>query len=108
MDHIEQAILFDAIAVAGLARTGSEVRKPGRVDSMGLTLDRVDNLRVRAEEQLPRGHDLRRVIFTFATMYEELRYDAYAVVKLGESLEADCGTILNPRSAPRQRADLDG
>ena len=104
----ETAILFDAIAVAGLARTGAGVSKAGRPDTQGLTTSRVDELRTRAEQQLPQGHDLRRLIVDFATQYEEMRHNPAEVKKLGMTLHDACHELVNPAPARPYRADIDG
>lgn len=94
---VHMPALFAAQAVALSARTGS------------LTQHAVDDLRTKAEELLPRGDDLRSEILSFATKYEELRRDAYAVEKLGETLERALAASLNPdRAAARERRDIDG
>ncbi len=90
-------VIFAAKAVAGSARCG------------GLTLHMVDDLRTKAEELLERGDPLRLEVLAFATMYEEYHRDAYAMQKLGESLDAAVHVALNP-DAPklRERRDIDG
>lgn len=90
-------VLVAAQAVGMSARTGS------------LTQHAVDDLRTRAEELLPRGDDLRSAILSFATRYEELRRDPYALEKLGEELERALHVALNPGAAQlRERRDIDG
>ena len=90
-------VLVAAQAVGMSARTGS------------LTQHAVDDLRTKAEELLPRGDDLRLAILSFATRYEELRRDAYAMTKLVEELERALHLALNPGAPPsRERRDIDG
>lgn len=97
MSAQQMPALFAAQAVALSARTGS------------LTGHAVDDLRTKAEELLPRGDDLRAAILSFATMYEQLRRDAYAVEKLGETLERAVSVALHPdRPVARERRDIDG
>lgn len=91
------SVLFAATAVAGSARTG------------GVTQHMVDDLRTKAEELLDRGDDLRLAVLAFATMFEEYRYDAYAMTKLGETLDRAVHVALNPEARPaRERRDVDG
>ena len=90
-------VIFAAKAVSGLARCG------------GLTQHAVDDLRTKAEELLERGDTLRLEVLAFATMYEEYRWDAYAMQKLGESLDRATHIALNPEApVPRLRRDIDG
>lgn len=90
-------VIFAAKAVAGSARCG------------GLTQHMVDDLRTKAEELLERGSDLRLAVLGFATMYEEYRWDAYAMTKLGETLDRAVHVALNPEARPaRERRDIDG
>ncbi|MES2667435.1 MAG: hypothetical protein V4712_15155 [Pseudomonadota bacterium] len=89
-------VIFAAKAVAGSARCG------------GLTQHMVDDLRTKAEELLARGDALRLEVLAFATMYEEHRWDAYAMEKLGESLDRAVHEALNPTAPPlRHRRDID-
>lgn len=50
---------------------------------------------------------MRAAILSFATMYEALRRDAYAVEKLGEQLEAALRSELSLTRTMRERRDLD-
>lgn len=69
----------------------------------------VDELRSKAEAELPRGDDVRTAVLTFATQYEGLRHDAYAVGKLGEALQASLHDALGlTPAAPAFRRDIDG
>lgn len=97
MTEIRIEVIFAAKAVAGAARTRS------------LTAHMVDELRVKAEELLPRGDVLRAEVLTFATMYEAYRRDDYAMEKFGEALDRAVHVSLNP-DAPqlRERRDIDG
>lgn len=73
-----------------------------------VTPHQVDEMRIKAEELLDRDDPVRSAIITFATKYEELRRDLYALRILGENLEAEVGQALNPdHVARRHRADLD-
>lgn len=90
-------VIFTAKAVSLSARTG------------GLTQHAVDDLRTKAEELLERGDTLRLAVLGFATMYEEYRYDAYAMEKMGEELDRAVHVALNPEAQPiRARRDIDG
>lgn len=106
--HAYTSVAFEAIAVAGRARTGVNTGKYDRPDTNGVTNDQVDNLRARAEQELPQGDDLRAAILTFATHYEVHRRDKKAVQALGEALASAVHTILNPPAPERFRADIDG
>lgn len=91
------AASFQAQAVAMSARTNQ------------LTRHAVDDLRSVAEETLPKGHELRAAILTFATGYEVLRHDPYGLAKLGEQLEAALHRALGViRPELRPRSDIDG
>lgn len=87
--------LMAAHAVALSARTGS------------LTQHAVDEMRGRAEQVMGREDTMRAAILSFATMYEALRRDAYAVEKLGEQLEAALRSELSLTRTMRERRDLD-
>lgn len=88
--------LFAAQAVALSARCNQ------------LTVHAVDDMRTKAEELLARDDPLRRAIIAFATGYEVLARDRYGLRKLGEVLQADLETVLNPDAPqPRHRRDLD-
>lgn len=85
-----------ALAVALNARTGS------------LTLHMVDDMRIRAEELLDRDDPMRAAIIGFATSYEEFRRDAYAMEKLGETLQAALSDALSLTAVSRrERRDID-
>ena len=77
--------LMAAYAVAMSARTGQ------------LMPHAVDDMRVKAEELLDRGDDLRAACILFATKYEELKRDAYALRVLGEALAADIERAIGAR-----------
>jgi len=90
-------VLFAAQAVAMSARTD------------GLTAHAVEDLRVKAEELLPKGDGLRLAVLSFATQYEAWRRDLHALRRFGEALERDIQTALNPDRQPvRERRDIDG
>ncbi len=88
---------FAAIAVALSTRTG------------GLTMHMVDDLRTKAEELLPRGDDLRSAVLSFATMYEDHRWDRDAMGMLGRGLQRAVDAWLHPDARPAPfRRDIDG
>lgn len=90
-------VLFAAQAVSMAARCGT------------LTEHAVDDLRVKAEELLERGDDLRAAILSFATMYLQYRRDPDAIKHQGEYLGHAINIALNPDApALRARRDIDG
>jgi hypothetical protein len=94
-DRAALGVSVAAFAVALKARDNS------------LTPHDVDTLRAEAEAHLDQGDDLRRAVIHFATHYEDLRRNAFALRILGEALERDVHTALGTRHAPpEERADL--
>lgn len=91
-------VLMAAQAVAMSARTD------------GLTLHAVEDMRVKAEELLSHGDELRLAVLTFATAYERDRRDPAAMAVHGTALEAEIREALNiaAPAATRTRADIDG
>lgn len=91
------SVLMAAKSVALSARTAC------------LTAHAVENMRVVAEELLPRGDDLRAACIQFATMFEAHRRDPYALRILGEGLDRQIDQDLGLlRPELRQRRDIDG
>lgn len=89
--------LMAAFAVALSARTGQ------------LSDHAVEDMRIRAEELMPRDHPAFMAVTTFATMYELHRRDAQKVADLGDELDACLRRALAPAAPDRPwRADLDG
>jgi len=69
----------------------------------------VDDMRCKAEELLAPGDDLRSAVILFATQYQALHRDAYALRLLGENLQAALDVSLRPDAPARRfRRDIDG
>ena len=89
--------LMAALAVALSARTQT------------LTPHAVEDMRIKAEELMPRDHSAFAAITTFAVQYELHRRDAQKLAELGEELEACLRRAVAPAAPERPyRADLDG
>lgn len=74
----------------------------------GLTMHAVDDMRTKAEELLARDDPMRGAMLAFATQYEALRRDPYALRLLGEALERALAEALALGPAPaRPRRDID-
>lgn len=74
-----------------------------------LTAHCVEDMRVKAEELLGRDDPLRPACILFATKFEELQRDAYALRMLGEALDREIDLALGIGTvAPRYRRDIDG
>lgn len=82
-DDARVPVLIAAQAAALSARTG------------GLAGPQVADLLRQAYDLLDPGDDLRQAILSFASRYNDLRRDAYAVRLLGEELEAALRVALN-------------
>ena len=90
-------VLMAAQAVAMSARTNQ------------LTTHAVDDMRIKAEELLAHGDELRLAVLTFASAYEGARRDPGALAVHGTTLEAEIRELLKLNTAaPRTRADIDG
>jgi hypothetical protein len=89
--------LMSAFAVAMSARTGM------------LSPHATEDMRIKAEELMPRDHAAYGAILTFATQYELHRRDAEALKSLGEDLERALRAAIAP-AAPdwTQRRDING
>lgn len=91
------SVMIAAQAVALSARTGT------------LSGHAVEDMRIKAEELLARGDDLRQAVIFFASQYEVLRRDPYGLRLLGEQLEAALRSALDLGASPRrERRDIDG
>lgn len=90
-------VLSAAYAVAMSARTNA-----------GLMRHAVDDMRVRAEELLPRDDELRRAIFAFCTGYELHHRDPVHVHYLGAELERAVRLTLGLDAPLPERRDIDG
>ncbi len=86
MTEARTQVLMATFSVALCART------------QALTAHQVDEMRIKAEELMDRDDPLRPHIINFATQYENLRRDPYAVRILGENLEAALRADLHPAS----------
>jgi hypothetical protein len=78
-----------------------------RARCAGLTPLEVDAMRVRAEELLPRGDQLRAAIVQFCTMFE-LRPDPAALAELGAELGRAVDRALRPAPIDQGRSDIYG
>ena len=96
MGEDQGPVLLAAYAVALRARQG------------GVTAEDVSDMRVRAEELLPRGSSLRAAVYCFATMYELHRHDPAAVAELGLALDRDISRALRPEPVDLSRRDIHG
>lgn len=85
-----------AFAVALRAKTGS------------LTALDVDHMRTQAEQLLPDDAPLRRAITAFATQFDAARFDAAALVPLGDALSRAVELSLLPVPVDLDRRDIHG
>lgn len=89
--------LMAAFAVALSARTRT------------LTPHAVEDMRIKAEELMPRDHLARPAILAFATQYDLHRRNPERLAELGDELEACLRRAVAPPTPERPwRADIDG
>lgn len=81
-------VLCAALAVSLNARAGQS------------SLHDVDHMRMLAEELLPQRDSLREAILSFATRWEALKRDTYALRLLGEELDRALRAALHPDALP--------